>query len=413
MNFLKRSVNSLFYYKMNTFLLFCVFLIIGVIIQSGLSIIAASKQTADKIRKNIGANVLIKNDNPDTGDIYYGRNKLSMESVLKIAKLPEVMDYYPIGYSMANGSDHLQPFMVETQADMKEFTNQFRIQGCSDITRLVEFESGDYELFLGRNLVKLDKNAAIISYDVASANNLSIGDTIKIDPYYNGKPAELKIIGIYKVINAVPHTDYEFYNSENLIITNIDSLVQLNGLNNIYSAIYKISDPLKIDDFIKKIRSVKLAEEDDLSMLVDQSEYRSLSRTINGMINISLTMTISTMFMGAIILTLLVLIQVKDRDREIGILLSIGENKIIIIFQMIIEVLTPILFGATIAVSISDLFTGKIIDFFGGNERTTISLQFLPVFLMYICGIMLALIASTPMIHRILCYHPREMLKDI
>ena len=126
-----------------------------------------------------------------------------------------------------------------------------------------------------------------------------------------------------------------------------------------------------------------------------------------------LIMVLASMIMGAIILTLIVMIQVKDRDYEIGILLSIGESNIKIILQMIIEVLTPILLGAAIAVYISSLFVNKLTDFLGGRDKIDVSLQFGPIFYMFLCGIILTLVASISMIRKILCYHPKDMLKEI
>jgi ABC-type transport system, involved in lipoprotein release, permease component len=413
MNFFKRAGNSLLYYKKNTLLLFCVFLILGVIIQSGLCILSASKQSVIQVRKNIGASVLVKCDIPKTGDIYYGRNMLSMESVFRIAKLPEVIHFYPLGFSLADGMYEFKPFMTESQARMKEFTNQFRIQGCYDITQLSEFESGDNELILGRNLKSTDQDIAIINQDVAIENHINIGDTIHLDSYYDGESVVLTVIGMYKVNNAAPHTDYEFYNSENLIITSVDTIMQLNNLEQIYSVNFKISDPFKVNEFVKKVKSLDLSEGDNISIIIDNSAYRSISGTINGMVYISIVMVLASLLMGAIILTLLVMILLKDRTYEIGILLSIGENRIKIILQMVIEVLTPILLGATMAVFISSLLIQRITDFFGGTVKITVCVQGYPVLFMYICVIFLTSIASISMIHKIIYYQPHEMLLDI
>ena len=161
-------------YKKNFLLIFCIFLILGVIIQSGLCILSASQQSAEQVRNNIGANVLVKNDDAETGDIYYGKNMLSMETVLKIANLPEVTSYSPLGFSFANGTDGFKPFMTEAQADMSGFTNQFRIQGCCDISQLSEFISGDNELIQGRNLEPEDNNVAIISSEIAKQNEIQV-----------------------------------------------------------------------------------------------------------------------------------------------------------------------------------------------------------------------------------------------
>jgi ABC-type antimicrobial peptide transport system permease subunit len=193
----------------------------------------------------------------------------------------------------------------------------------------------------------------------------------------------------------------------------VDTLVTLNKLNKVFTVVYKISDPTKVKEFVKKVQSLNLAEGKELSFLIDDSEYRSMAGTINSMIRISLAMVMVSMMMGAIILTLLVMILFKDRNYEIGILLSLGESKAKIMSQMVLEVLTPILLAATGAVCISTVAAQKITSFFGGSGNISVSVQPLPVIAMYLCGILLTLLASISMIWKIVRYQPREMLMDV
>jgi putative ABC transport system permease protein len=413
MNFLKRAGKSLLFYKKNTLELFCVFLILGVIIQSGLCILSASQQSVKQVRSTIGATVLVKNDNVTTGDIYYGKDLITIESMNKIAQLPDVVSYNPLGYSMGKGTNIFESYKEEAQTAKYPNSNEFRVQGCSDASLLTEFTSGDFELIKGRNIEAKDKNIAIISSEVATQNEVTVDDTITLNPYYGGEAVTLTIIGIYKAVIPLPHTDVPFYNSENLIITDVDSLIQLNKLNSVYTVSYKISDPTKAKDFIHKVQTLELAEGDQLSFLINDSEYRSMAGTINSMIRISLAMVVVSMLMGAIIVSLLVMILFKDRNYEIGILLSMGESKAKVVTQMIIEVLVPILLAATGAVCISTITAYRITAFFGGSDKIVVTVQPFPVFAMYLCGILLTIIASTTVIWRIIRYQPKQMLMEM
>lgn len=413
MNFLKRTGISLLYYKKNTLLLLFIFMILGVIIQSGLSIFSVSLKSTAQVKKNITANILVMNDYSTTGDIYYGRNRISLKTIDKIARLPDVLSYNMIGFSLAKATNGLTPYYTENQADIIPLPNQFRIQGCNDIYSLKEFSSGDDELIYGRNIVPEDKNAAIICLDVSIQNDISLGDSIKLNSYYNDESVELSIIGIYKSNSAFPRTKYVVENAENLIITNIETVFLLNQLENVYSANFKISNPSKVEEFIQNIMSLSLNEKDDISFLIDTGTYHSVASTIDHIMDISLVMVISSVLMGMIVLTLLVMLLFKDRYYEIGILLSLGESKIKIILQMILEILSPILIGATGAVFISVYIAQRITDYLGGSENIIVSIQAIPVLLMYFFSILLTLIASISTIIKISYYNPREMLLNI
>lgn len=413
MNYLKRAARSLLYYRKNTLLLFCVFLIMGVIIQSGLCILSASRQSAAQLRNSIGATVLVKNDNVTSGDIYYGKNLICTESMNKVALLPEVADFNPLAYSMGKGTSIFKSYVEESQSNKFPDSNEFRIQGCYDASLLNEFISGDLELIMGRNLKKGDRRTAVISSDVASRNQVTVGDSFQLEAYYDGEDVTLTIIGIYKVNEPLPHTDVPFYNSENLILTDPDTIFTLNNLDKVYTISYHITDPTKTGEFIKKVQKLDLSEDGNITFLIDDNEYRSMASTINSMIRISFAMVTASMIMSGIILTLLVMIQFKDRNHEIGILLSIGERKVNIIIQIIVEILVPILLAATGAICISIVTARQITAFLGGGEKISISIRPLPVIAMYLCGILLTIIASASAIWRILHYHPKQMLMEM
>lgn len=413
MNFIKRTFLSIVYYKKNTLLLISIYVILGILIQSGISIYSNSLQTAMQAKKNMHANIIIKNDYLLTGDAYYGKNRLPVEVIEHIKEFPEVEKCSMTSYSIACGTKDMEPYYDKNvQTDSNLFTNQFRILGCNDINSINEFKK-DNDLIKGRNINDFDRNVAIISADIAQKDNIELGSFITLNPYYKGSSVRLLVIGIYKVVNYTPRTKYPMENSENLIITDINTIFKLNNLENIYSANFQIENPDKVDLFVKKIHSLKLKDDNQLTYIIDTGLYDTISSSIKSINNISMIIVISSIFMCSFILLLLAAMQFRDRYYEIGVLLSLGESKYKIILQIILEILIPVLISTTIAVFISYKAVYILVKIMGGNGSIAISLHIMPVLLMYACSILITIIASLNSIIKIILFCPRKMLISI
>lgn len=127
---------------------------------------------------------------------------------------------------------------------------------------------------------------------------------------------------------------------------------------------------------------------------------------------ITVAMVTASMVMGAIILTLLVIMAMKERDFEIGILLSRCECKWKIIAQMILEVLVPVMLAVTASVFISGWVAQSIGTLLGG-ENIKVTIERAPVIIMYLCGLGLTLLASSVSIWKITRYRPKKILMAI
>jgi len=415
MNYLKRAVSSLLYYKKNTLILFFIFFLLSSLILSGFSVLVACEKSAENLRKDIGASVTINNYNVTTSDIFYGANLISPESVEEITSHHLVTGYNPYILSMGISSEDIQAHVAEAQIEKygKENSTWLRVEGTADMRAISYFVTGDYFLAEGRAFEKTDRMRAIISTDVANLSGLSVGDTFTLNAFYSaemygGENVELEIVGIFAIKNYVARTDAGFYNSENVIYVTPDAAYILNGNDNIYNLKCEISDPLEAANFVEDIKNMDLPESEEFRFIIDDTQYRSMESSINSMTNIAMAMLIAAIIMGVIVLTLLIMISLKDRDFELGILLSMGEVKWRIVTQFVLECLCPVLLAMTATVFVSGFISRIIERFFGDSIEVFVNTQ--PILLMYLCGVALTLIASSVTVYKVVFYQPKKIL---
>lgn len=78
---------------------------------------------------------------------------------------------------------------------------------------------------------------------------------------------------------------------------------------------------------------------DCFKLSIDNTEYKAVEKSLNAMQNIIIVLIVGIIIASIVILSLILNMWIKQRTREIGILLSIGTGKLKIITQYIIEIL--------------------------------------------------------------------------
>ena len=83
-------------------------------------------------------------------------------------------------------------------------------------------------------------------------------------------------------------------------------------------------------------------------------------------------MTYSIMLSGIVVLSLILILWLRERIYEIGILLSIGISKIKIITQFILELIFISLPTTIVSLCLGDLLLSRILDGFISSDNSTI-----------------------------------------
>lgn len=418
MNFLKRAVHSLWYHGRNTLLLFTVFLALAVLILSGFSMLAACRQEERALRESVGATVTVNNYHVLDGDVYYGSNQMSQESVDRMAALEMVSGCNPYSYSLVRKTEDIQPIVTPEQDEMSiQESNWLRVEGTWDVETAAEFVAGTYELLEGRLFDSGDGYSAVVSNDVAQKSGIALGDTVRLEAYYTqhgGEDVEVTVVGIYAVTEYLPHTNYPFYNRENLVYVTPDAVMQLNGPEaKLYSVRFTLRDPERAQEFVESVQAMGLPEGEDLRFTIDDIQYRAMRGTIGSMTAIAAAMLTAAVGIGAITLVLLLLISLKDRDFELGVLLSLGEARWKIAAQLILESLVPVVLAMTAAIFLSPFAEEGIGLLFSGTLTESIHATAATIGVMYLCGVLLTLLASLVTVYKVFCCRPKKILMAV
>lgn len=228
----------------------------------------------------------------------------------------------------------------------------FRIQGVSDSSLLTTFTQGEDKIIKGSAITNEDtgSNVVLIEKTLAEENNLAVGDTFEVKDS-NDKEVELKVKGIYETTDAGDELgmQFNFLNPANTLITSYTMVATLNGEESgtIDEATYTLSDPAKMTSFVKQAE--KLIDTDTYSLQTNDQMYQQMLQPLNNVKSFSKNIVLLVGIAGAVILTLIVILSIKDRRYEMGVLLSLGESRVKLIGQFFVETLICLVFALGIA----------------------------------------------------------------
>lgn len=234
------------------------------------------------------------------------------------------------------------------------------------------YVNGTIKLTNGEAFDETKNDTAIISYELATENNLKVGDKITITSS-DDKDVELEIIGIYQ--NS--ETD-KFNNNYNLIYVNTNTGAKLlteeeyNDVNyKVSKAVFYLDDPENADKFKDEANKlVKDFSDRNLTLDIDNESYEQMISSIEGVAKFSNTVLVIVVIASIVVISLMVINSLKDRNYEIGVLLSLGEKRKKIIGQFIIELVIIATFAFITSIGSSLLVSQKLADTLLENQTT-------------------------------------------
>ena len=127
------------------------------------------------------------------------------------------------------------------------------------------------------------------------------------------------------------------------------------------SAVYYLKDPAKMEKFVAS--ASKKLDTDTMTLSANDQAYQQMLTPLNNVASFATNIVILVAVAGVIILSLVVILSIRERRFEIGVLMSLGENKAKIIGQFFIELFVIML----VSVSLAGM-TGNVIGNVIGNQ---------------------------------------------
>lgn len=189
-----------------------------------------------------------------------------------------------------------------------------------------------------------DTNNALISQQMADKNNLSVGSTFSA---YN---ATLTVVGIFTAENDGPR---------NTVVLPLAALQRLSGqtgaINNAVATVDSLDNLSSVTTAVKN----KLGSSADVTSAEDQAN--NAVEPLNAVKRITTFSLIGAVAAGAVIILLTMIMIVRERKREIGVVKAIGGSNARIMGEFVVESLTLTILGAAI---------GLLIGVIGGQPVT-------------------------------------------
>ena len=261
------------------------------------------------------------------------------------------------------------------------FKNVVSLEATNNTKRNVLFSSGVFTIKKGKNIGGNDKNSIIVHEEFAKQNNLKLGDELDLELLDTEKSGKIKshkfkIIGIFSGKKQETYTGLSSDFSENMVFVDYPTsqeVLNKSENNKIANKILMYSGSAESTDLaLKKLKELKI-DESKYSVEKDSNAFEESLESVSGIKHIIKIMTYSIMLGGMVVLSLILILWLRERIYEIGIFLSIGRSKIQIIMQFIFE-----LIFISIPSIVSSLFLGNvllkvIVDGFINSEDSMIS----------------------------------------
>ena len=397
MNYMKRAIQSLWAKKGRSIIMIAVFSAILIFVLAGLTIRSGADLATTNAKKSVGATVTLstnreamfkqsdsedENSRPDPGS--FERTPVNLSDAKKIAKLSNVKSYSFEASTSADKSSGIEPISSESDDSEEESTDEqmagfggggapggmsqgdFQIKGVSESSSYSEFSAGTASLVEGEAITSADEdtNNVLIEQSLAEANDLSVGDKFKIKDS-DDKDVEVTIKGIYKTSDSGDSmsAQFNFMNPSNTIFSSYTMVNTLTGSEGktIDSAVYNLEDPKDMDSFVKQAN--KLIDTDTFSLETNDQMYQQMLQPLNNVSSFAKNIVILVAAAGVIILTLIIMLSIRERKYEIGVLLSLGESRMKVISQFFVEIFICMIFALGIAAA-----SGNVVGNAVGNQ---------------------------------------------
>ncbi|ENI8647846.1 ABC transporter permease [Listeria monocytogenes] len=383
MNFFKRAWLSMKARKGRSVLQLIIFTVVCVLILSGFTIQSAADKASELAREQLGGTVTLtvdrekqmqamrdeaasSNSSSTESKPQFESSPIDVSDANELAKLNHVAsyNYYSSTQALASGFDPIESSGdTSSSSDETSTTTETQgpgggqggpqmvdadlsISGLLDSATSTDFEAGTSELTNGVAITSADKdkNVAMVEENLAKENDWKVGDSFTVTSSDGNTKVTLKIVGIYKTTDSGSDMAQNFsflnpYNKVYVPYTVANTIKGSDYKNTVDSAVYTMDDAANISAFEKEAKKVDSIDWDTFKLDANDTLYQQMIGPINSVASFSKNVVYIVSIAGALILGLLVMMQVRDRKYEMGVLLAIGEKRGKLIAQFFVEIL--------------------------------------------------------------------------
>lgn len=380
MRVVKNSIAYVLRKRRRTFIIFVILTLVLSCLYSCLNITKSSNNMEKSLYESSNSSVsLMKKD----AQGYFEKDEF--KDINKIKSIKEIISEYEGLARLINGNVIESKQKIKRDYLSKDLKNLVAIESTSNTKKNILFNSGVFSLKEGRHINKDDVDKILVHSEFAKKNNLKLKDKVSLQLINmtknktTVKEHKFEIVGIFTGKKQEKYTGLSSDFSENMMFTDYKSSQK--ALNTQKDIVNKLtifaSSPKEMNKTITKIKKIQV-DWSKYTISKNNNAYKEALDALNGVKHIIKIMTYSIMIGGSVILSLILILWLRERIYEIGILLSIGISKLEIIAQFILELLLVSLPSILMSLIFGNLILRQIASgFISSDDTVSITSKFL------------------------------------
>lgn len=351
MNLFERSIAYITRKKTRSIIILLILSIITSSIYACLSISRATKNLEQKILTASNSSfTILKNPNMtgiETNDIRKNITNRNIKSI-NFKRSTDVQ--------LQTGVVINQNQKIQLDNTGHNLSNLLKLHSVTNSSKENAFTSEAFTLIGGSHIDNTKGQRQVIIHEkLANKNNWKIGDKIIISELTdNNIKNQLTIVGIFSGQIQEEFNGLSSDLSENTIYASLDQ-------NNLVdSATFFVDQPEKIDQIIAEIKKSPL-DWQNIDIVKNTKAFEAITSNIKTIKAIIKAMVVGIFIASIVALSLILTLWLRERIYEIGILLAIGQTKLAIICQFIIELILTSFPAVIIAVFLGNFLSAQFL----------------------------------------------------
>ena len=322
-------------------------------------ILHATERTEAAMQEKAGAKVVC--------EIMNTTHPITDTEAETIKNLEAVTSINRMGQQAAYLTD-LVPVSASTSTEPSNL--KVNLLSFDDMDKDSPFADKSYHLTDGEWIKPETQGSAVINAQFAQANGLKIGDTFSLE-IESGKKVAVTVIGEYLTGNE-SQTTAAVYRMENQIY--IDNTTYVNLFDNcgFYKVLAYTGQPELLDTLAGSIQEI-LQEKADIT--TSDALYQQMKAPLTQITRVVALMRLLTFFTGTMIVSLLLCMWMRSRQKEMAVLISMGEQKHIIFLQALLEAAIVFLIALVFACGFGTLTASWLQNLLFSSVETGASLE--------------------------------------
>ncbi|MGN0993221.1 MAG: ABC transporter permease [Bacilli bacterium] len=256
-------------------------------------------------------------------------------------------------------------------------SGDFTLAGYSSLSAMEDFINGKYKITSGEISDDMESKTCVINSELATLNDVEVGDKITfLNPDDEDETLVLTVGGIFEEESDTSDSMGMFTSSANTIITNASVVSDFASKNDISKSItptFVLTSKDVIDSFEDELTDKGLSEYLAVSTNLDVIE--GATSTISNVSTFAVTFLVITLIIGGIVLSVINMINIRERKYEIGVLRTIGMKKRSLTMQFVFELLIVSFAALLIGAGVGSCLSVPVSNYLLENEISSAEKQ--------------------------------------